>query len=165
MSDEATTDERRPSELDLLRDEMRAGFQSMRDRFDGVDKRFDGVDKRLDSVDKRLDGVDRRLEEHDKRFDSVDSRLGEHDKRFVSLETRIAESETATRRHFDIVAESLRADMKVVIDQNTATSKKLDRLITRNAIEHAAILDAVTDHEVRITSLENAAGTTRPPST
>lgn len=144
MSEESSTEGPRPSEFDLLRDEMRAGFQSMRDRFDGVDKRFD---------------------EHDKRFDGVDSRLDEHDKRFVSLETRIAESQTATRRHFDVVAEDLRGDLKVVIDQNTTTSKKLDRLITRNAIEHAAILDAVTDHEVRITSLENAPGATKSPST
>lgn len=123
----------RLSEIGMLRVEMRAGFQSM---------------------NARLDGVNAHLIEHDQQFLS-------HDKQFVSLEARIAQESAVTRRHFDVVAEGLRADLKVVIDKTTATGKKLDRLITSNAIEHAAILDAVTNHEVRITTLEKTADATR----
>ena len=52
--------------------------------------------------------------------------------------------------------------MKVVIDKTMATGEKVDQLIASNAIEHAAFLDALTDHEVRITRLETASGTSKP---
>ena len=112
MSDESTPQDPQPSEMKLLRAEIRAGFQS---------------------VAKRLD---------------------EHDTRFVSLETRITTEAEATRRHFDVVAEGLRESFKGVIDKTVATGKKVDRLIASNAVEHAAFLEAITDHEVRITRLE-----------
>lgn len=127
MSDESTPEAQPPSEMQMLRAEMRAGFQS---------------------IGKGLDGVDTRLEGHDKRF--------------VAIETRITDESAATRRYFDVVAEGLRADMKGVIDKTTATGEKVDRLIASNAIEHAAFLDALPDHEVRITRLETASGTSRP---
>ena len=144
MSDESTPQDPQPSEMELLRAEMRAGFQS-------IDKRFDQVDGRLDKVDARLQG-------HDQRFDRVDARLAEHDTRFVSLDTRITTEEEATRRHMEVVVEGLRAEFQVVIDKTVATGKKVDRLIASNAIEHAAFLDAITDHEVRITRLETPPG-------
>jgi hypothetical protein len=65
----------------------------------------------------------------------------------------IAEAER-TRTHFDVVAESMRAEMKVGIDKSNATGVKVDRLITRNATEHAAFVDAIADHEVRQRVLE-----------
>jgi hypothetical protein len=163
MSDESTPETPQPSEMAMLRAEMRAGFQSVAKRFDEVDKRFDGVDERFDGVDRRLDGVDARLAEHDKRFDNVDSRLDGNDQRFVSIETRITEEAAATRRHFDVVAEGLRESFKGVIDKTTASGEKVDRLIASNAIEHAAFIDSVTDHEVRITQLEKASGRSKSP--
>ena len=60
----------------------------------------------------------------------------------------------STRRHIDVVVESLRSDFQGVIDKTTATAEKVDRLIASNGVEHAAFLEAVTDHEVRITRLE-----------
>jgi archaellum component FlaC len=172
--------------MEMLRAEMRAGFQSFEKRFDdvdkrfdgidkrfdGIDKRFDGIDKRLDGVDKRLDGVDKRLGGHDKRFDEVDKRLAGHDKRFdevdkrlVTMDARITDEAAATRRHFDVVAESLHESLNVVIDKTTATGEKVDRLIASNAIEHAAFIEGHTDHEVRITRLEAASGTSKPTTT
>ena len=67
-----------------------------------------------------------------------------------------------TRRHFDVVTEGLRGELKVVIDKTNATSEKVDRLITRNAIEHAAFVDAIADHEVRQRVLERIL---EPPTT
>jgi predicted nuclease with TOPRIM domain len=165
MSDESAPRATQPSEMELLRAEVRAGFQSVAKRFDDVDKRFDDVDKRFDDVDKRfgdvdkrLGDIDKRLDGHDERFVSLDTRLDGHDERFVSLDARITNEAEATRRHFDVVAEGLRESFNGVIDKTVATGKKVDRLIASNAIEHAAFLDVVTDHEVRITRLEGTAG-------
>lgn len=72
-----------------------------------------------------------------------------------SLEATLEADNEQTRRHFDMVAEQMRADFKVVVDKTNATSEKVDRLIARNAIEHAAFVDAIADHEVRQRVLEN----------
>ena len=96
MSDESTPQTPQLSEMELLRAEMRAGFQS-------VSKRFDEVDKRFSDVDKRLDG---------------------HDKRFSSLETRVTDEAANTRRYFDVIAEGLRQSFKGVIDKTVATGRK-----------------------------------------
>ena len=148
MSDESTLEAPQPSEMEMLRAEMRAGFQSFEKRFDDVDKRFDGIDKRLDGVDARLGG-------HDKRFDEVDKHL-------VTMDARITDEAAATRRHFDVVAEGLRESFNVVIDKTTATGEKVEGLIASNAIEHAAFLNGHTDHEVRITRLEAAQDASKP---
>ena len=137
MSDESTPEAVQPSEMAMLRAEMRAGFQSFEKRFDAVDKR---------------------LEVHDRRFDEID-------KRHVTMDERITDEAAVTRRHFDVVAESLRESLNVVIDKTTATGEKVDRLIASNTIEHAAFLDGHTDHEVRITRLEAARGKRKPPTT
>jgi hypothetical protein len=113
MSDESRPETPQPSEMAMLRAEMREGFQSV-------------------------------------------------DKRLVTMDARVTDEGAATRRYFDVVAEGLRADFTVVIDKTTATGEKVDRLIASNAIEHAAFLDALTDHEVRITQLEGASGTSKP---
>jgi len=186
MSDESTPEAPHPSEMEMLRAEMRAGFQSVEKRFDAVDKRLEGHDKRFDEVDRRFDAVDKRLEGHDKRFDEVDKRFDEVDKRFdevdkrfhevdsrfdgvdkrhVTLDARITDEEAATRRHIDIVAEGLRESFKIVIDKTMATGDKVDRLIASNAIEHAAFRDGHTEHEVRITRLEAARGKRKPTTT
>jgi hypothetical protein len=134
MSDESTPEAPQPSEMEMLRAEMRAGFQSFEKRFDAVDKRLEGHDRRFDEVDKRL----------------------------VTMDARITDEAAATRRHFDVVAEGLRENFNVVIDKTMATGEKVDRLIASNAIEHAAFLNGHTDHEVRITRLEAAQGASKP---
>jgi hypothetical protein len=125
MSDESTPQPPQPSEMELLRVEVRAGFQSVAKRFDEIGNRLDG---------------------HDKQFVSLDTRL-------TAMDSRITTTAEESRRHMDLSVESLRADFKVVIDATTATGKKVDRLIASNAVEHAAFQDATTDHEVRITRL------------
>lgn len=84
----------------------------------------------------------------------------------MSLEERIeARNDThhaETRRHFDVIAEDLRTDLSRVIDKVNSTNDKVDRLITRNAIEHAAFVEAIADHEVRQRVLEQIVG---PPTT
>ena len=133
MSDESTPQAPPPSEMELLRAEMRAGFQSIGMRLDGHDVRFESIDAR---------------------FESIETRFGSIDTRFGSLETRIDTAAEDTRRHMDVRVEGLRADFQVVIDKTVATGTKVDRLIASNAIEHAAFQEFVSDHEVRIAQLE-----------
>lgn len=61
-----------------------------------------------------------------------------------------------------MVAEQMRADFKVVIDKTNATGDKVDRLIARNAIEHAVFVDAIADYEVRQRVLEKVHEPPRP---
>lgn len=60
----------------------------------------------------------------------------------TSLEAKMDAQHAETRRHFDVMAEDLRSGLSKVINAVDATNDKLDRLITRNAIEHAAFVDA-----------------------
>jgi hypothetical protein len=60
-------------------------------------------------------------------------RFADVDRRFGQLETRITEAAVETRRHFDVIAESLRAEMRL----------RLEGTDTR-----------VDDHERRIHALE-----------
>jgi hypothetical protein len=77
------------------------------------------------------------LESVEKRLDSkIDSKIAD------VLAVVAAEGEK-TRRHFDVVAEQVRAEFKVVIDKTTATGGKVDRLIAQSAIEHAAFVEAI----------------------
>jgi len=78
------------------------------------------------------------------------------------LEAKMDAQHAETRRYFDVMAEDLRSDLNKVIDKVDATDKKVDRLITRNAIEHSAFVDAIADHEVRQRVLEQIL---EPPTT
>lgn len=53
-------------------------------------KRFDAIDKRFEGIDQRFDGT------------------------VTSLKELIQQEGIATRRHFDIVAESLKSDIKLI---------------------------------------------------
>ena len=80
----------------------------------------------------------------------------------TKIEAKIVAQHAETRRHFDVMSEGLRGDLNKVIDKVNATNDKVDRLITRNAIEHAAFVDAIADHEVRQRVLERIF---EPPTT
>src|SRR2546425_89120 len=117
MSDELISQSMPPSDIAMLRTEMREGFQSVAKRFDHGEGRLDQVDGRLDKFEGRVDKVDGRLVKIDGRLDKIDGRLDGHDTRFESLDKRITDEAEATRRRFDVVAEDLRQSFKGVIDQ------------------------------------------------
>jgi septal ring factor EnvC (AmiA/AmiB activator) len=99
------------------------------------------VDQRLDQVDQRFEQVDRRFEQVDRRFDQVDTTAAE------------------TRRHFDIVAEGLRADVWLLaegfvlrVDRLEAT---LQEEIGRSHDTLAALIRLTyMDLDRRVTALE-----------
>ena len=67
---------------------------------------------------------------------SMDSRFRSVDRRFRSLEAEIRRQGEQTRRHFDMVAESLRDDFRIFADAIARQSERLDQ------------------HDVRISRLE-----------
>jgi hypothetical protein len=68
-----------------------------------------GVEGRLTGVENGLIGVDARLTE-------VDSRLSPQIRRVeTTLRQEIREEGSATRRHFDVVAESRRDDIRITL--------------------------------------------------
>jgi hypothetical protein len=74
-----------------------------------VEERLDGFDQRLGVVEERLDGFDQRLGVVEQGLDGVERRLDGVNQRIV------AESQE-TRRQFGVMTESLREDIKLLVD-------------------------------------------------
>ena len=70
------------SDIRILAETMKQGFESIDKRFESVDKRFESVDKRFESIDKRFEDL---IHHMDKRFEQVDKRFEQVDKRFNLL--------------------------------------------------------------------------------
>ena len=98
----------------------------------------------------------------DQRFDQVDRRFEQVDQRFDQVEGRVDATAVETRRHFDVVAEGLRGEIRVVAEGFT----RVDRLdsflraeIVRSHDELATLMRlAYTDLDRRVRVLER-----RPP--
>ncbi len=86
-------------------------------RFDALDARFDGLEGRIEQLDARVKGLDARVEGLDARVDRLDQRQ----------EQRFEE----TRRHFDVIAESLRDDIRMIAEGLVALSTKVDQAFRR----------------------------------
>jgi len=68
---------------------------------------------RFDSIDQRFEQVDQRFEQVDQRFDAVDEQ-------FALMKAFIREENLTTRRHFDIVAEAMKTEIKVIAEGHAA---------------------------------------------
>jgi septal ring factor EnvC (AmiA/AmiB activator) len=127
--------------LEMVPD-LPAQLARMDQRFDGLDTRLDsvdghlngfdtrlaGVDRRLDGLDARFDGIDRRLDAVDARFDAVDARFDAVDRRLEELSERMDSHAVETRRHFDVVAESLVSQIRLVAEGVLTVDRKVDRV-------------------------------------
>ena len=95
-------------------------------------------------LDARVSGIDEKL---DRLSSSVDARFQQVDERFDQLVKLIVEEGKATRRHFDIVAEQMKYERNLAIDQSLATEERLTRLTATNAADHVSF-------DARLTGLE-----------
>jgi len=98
------------------------------------------------AVERRVEKLDTRVEKLDARIEKLEEKL---DTSISDVLAIVAHEGEKTRRHFDMVAEQMRSEFKVVAERTMATDHKVDRLIAQNAIEHAAFVEAIADHEVR----------------
>ena len=101
-------------ELHTLQRAMERRFDTMERRFDAMEQRFGGLEQRFDGLEQRFDGLERTM---------VDK-------------NELASSAAETRRHFDVVAESIRADVRLFADPIRGHTDQLNQ------------------HETRITRLE-----------
>jgi len=58
----------------------------------------------------------------------LDQALGSLRQEFVGLRQEVRDTAAETRRHFDVVAESLRQDIRAVAEGVTATTERMDRV-------------------------------------
>ena len=130
-----------------LKAAMDAQFVEMKAQFAEVDQRFAQVDERFDKVDERFDKVD-------ERFDKVDERLDKVDERLDTLDARITSEGVATRRHFDVVVEDVKSDIRLLAGSVVAVTATLERHIASSLSERKTVSAALDDHEVRLTVLE-----------
>ena len=76
------------SDIRVLAETMKEGFEAMDKRFEAVDKRFEAVDKRFEAVDKRFEDLQKYM---DKRFEDLqkygDKRFEDMNKRFSMMFT------------------------------------------------------------------------------
>ncbi len=126
-----------------LKADMDAAFEQVGERFQEVDKRFAQVDKRFEQVDERFEQVDKRLEHIDERLEHIDAR-------FDRLERRIDEHETTIRRHFDVIAEDLKSQIRASVDASAQNQRHLASMSSENV----TLLSALSDHELRLRVLE-----------
>lgn len=126
---------------------MDAQFAEMKSQFAEADQRFAQVDQRFERIDQRFEQVDQRFAQVDDRFDKVDERLD-------ALDARITSEGVATRRHFDVVVEDVKSDIRLLASAVAANTTALERHITTSLSERKTVSAALDDHEVRLTVLE-----------
>lgn len=76
----------------------------------------------------------------------------------TALESRLMATAVETRRHFDVVGEGLRDDMRRLADGVAANTVAIQQLATlfESSKERSALIELrVDDHERRIRSLEH----------
>lgn len=98
--------------------------------------------------------MDEQFSRVDEQFTRVDERFAAVDARFLDVEARITIEGETTRRHFDVVAEQMHADIRLVLERVSAVGDDVSRLRASVAKDVVGIESAVQDHELRLRSLE-----------
>lgn len=94
-----------------------------------IKEEFTAVRGDLQNVSDRVREVDVRVREVDTRLSEVDTRLSTEIRRVEStLRQEIREDGAATRRHFDVVAESVRDDIRIIAEGLIALDAKVERM-------------------------------------
>jgi hypothetical protein len=94
-----------------------------------IKQEFDIVHREIQSAREQVAEVDIRLREVDSRLSEVDARLsGKIHQAETALRQEIREEGTTTRRHFDVIAESLRDDIRILAEGFIALDAKFERM-------------------------------------
>jgi hypothetical protein len=95
------------------------------------------------------------FEQVNQQFEQVNQRFEQVDKRFEALEKQVAAEGEKTRRHFDVVAEQMKAERNLVLDKGIATSDELTKFRASQGAEHTPLEKRLDNHEQRLKNLEN----------
>lgn len=74
-----------------IRSDIRVLAEMMKLGFEQIDKRLEQVDKRIEQVDRRIDQVDRRIDQIDRRFEML---IDQMDRRFADVQRGMARHTT-----------------------------------------------------------------------
>lgn len=107
----------------------------------------DYLDRRFDEFGRQIDA---RFAAHDARFTAVDAKLVEHDAQLARLDARITESAAETRRHFDVIAEALMDQIRLVAEGVLNVDQKLDRFRAEVADEFRQVDRRLLRLEARV---------------
>ena len=119
-----------------------------------MDARFRNVDTTLQRIDARFEQIDARFEQIDARFDRIDERFEGVDRRLDGLDKRITDEAIVTRRHFDVVAEDLKSQLRAAAERSELHAQRVATISSENV----TLLSALSDHELRLRVLEGTRG-------
>ena len=86
-----------------------------------VQEAIGGVERRLEAHDERFDAIERRFDAMDQRFDAMDQRVD-------ALQTESREGLAENRRHFGVLHEDLRDQIRLIAEGFATTNERIDRL-------------------------------------
>ena len=113
------------------------------------------MDARFAEVDARFAALETRFDAFEARFDAFEARIEDRfAEQRVWTDARIAAEGDRTRRHFDVVAESLRGDSAVVAQGVAALGKRASAIES----ERIPLVSTLSDHELRLRVLEQHRG-------
>ena len=113
------------TDLDAQSGRVDVRLQRVDGRFDQMDARFAQVDARFERVDRRFDQVDARFEQVDARFEQVNGRFEQVDATLVRLEELIKAEGAITRRHFEVVAEDMKGQVKLIAEGHSVLAEHI----------------------------------------
>lgn len=87
-------------------------------------------------------------------FTHVDERFTQVDERFKQVDERIQAEGERTRRHFDVVAEHMKAERNLGLDVSLAAKAEVASLQQSNTADHVLFEKVLADHEARLSQLE-----------
>jgi archaellum component FlaC len=109
--------------------EIKNEFGLVRADLRNTDGRVQSLDARVERLDSRVQTLDSRVQTLDASLHEVDARLSADIRRVeTTLRQEIREEGIATRRHFDVVAESLRDDIRIIAEGLIALDAKVETI-------------------------------------
>ncbi len=103
--------------------------QALDGRVQTLDGRVQALDGRVQTLDGRVQALDARVQTLDASLHEVDARLSAEIGRVeTTLRLEIREEGIATRRHFDVVTESLRDDIRIIAEGLIALDAKVETM-------------------------------------
>ena len=75
-----------------------------------------------------LERIDSRLDESHRRLKATSAGLDQNDRRLEAVAAQVDSRFDETRRHFDVVAEGMRADIRLVAEGVSSLAERVDRV-------------------------------------
>jgi chromosome segregation ATPase len=111
--------------------EIKDEFNAVRAQLRNTDGRLQTIEARVQTLDGRVQALDGRVQTLDGRVQALDQHVQSLDERVETLDERVQTEGITTRRHFDVIAESLRDDIRIIAEGLIALDAKFEA--TRNS--------------------------------